>query len=118
MSNINIGYTELAKIAETVRGYLESIDTLKNDCATAGEEAVKAGGGDTRVANAIKSAIVDVSDSQFEAVKKVIEDFADAISKVSTLYKTYDDNMVEGIEAIAAKRQSLLESQAQTTNGE
>ncbi len=111
---INVSYTNLKTIGEEVKQYIETIDGLKNDCNAAGDAAVQAGGGTTRVGKAISAAVVTVSDEQFEAVKQIIDGFADALTKVSGLYQKYDDEVVAGIEKIAAKRQEALYAQNQT----
>jgi len=111
---IKVGYTELSGIAKTIKEYTEKIDELKKACENAGKDAVAAGGQNTRIATEIGRAVVDPSATEFEAVKQIIEGFADALTKVSTLYSDYDQSMYDQIKKIADDRQTLLTKQAET----
>jgi uncharacterized protein (DUF1330 family) len=113
---INVSYSKLKTLGEEVKNYVDTIDELQQACSQAGAKAVTAGGETTRVAGAIRQAVVDVDTEQFAAVKQIIEGFGDALTKVSGLYQKYDDDVYAGFQKIANARQEALAKQRQSAN--
>ena len=114
MGTITVEYSKLKGMVDTIDEYCTKVETHRTACTDAGNAAVQAGGGDTKVGEAIKSCIIDISNEQFDAVISVIKAFEQAVTDVAANYEAFDTNLTNSIDEIAAARRKKYEQQTQT----
>lgn len=99
-----VNFNELQTKASAIIEDFKELEKAKTTGSSAGAAAVAAAGGDKNpVGKAIKDAIQDDTNNEFDQAKGVISDMIDALSKVSKVYSNENAELLSKIKTIAAQ---------------